>query len=269
MVLKVLVLLVVLATSSCNYWYSREKFDNQDIWSVEKNDLPNCIVGAEQLRDVFNFEGVDLGTYRPEEDPDLILIKHLRSCPTEETAKSLANLRDNGQNDLATRAKATYLLVKIGAQVPENAAALLELYKQHWKEKTNRYKEKDYEEKSRKKLYDDSYDAGNLLSLIGNVLDEDYHDNEYLAKTLELETDGAYSEMMSGLCASEFGKAPENFLRIVKLMPKKKREDVFMFTAYAMRRDKMLEQIARIPTSSDVYPLTKELLKASDKIAGK
>jgi hypothetical protein len=266
MVLKILILLVAAMASGCNYLYSRDKFDRRDVRLVEKDDASQCRVDAEELRTVYNFKGIDVSTYKPEEDPDFLLIKRLKSCPFEETAKTLVALRDNSEKDLGTKAKATYLLIRIGSQVPENARLLLDLYAKRWTEVTNRYKEKDFAEKTEKRLYDDRYGAGELLTLISRVLETDYRDAEFIEKVLDLETDGAYSEMMAGICADEFKKNPESFLRIVKTKPKAGRETILRFVAYATPKDDLLRNISTIPKSSDVFPLTKELLKAADKI---
>lgn len=272
MILRILILIVALTASGCNYLYSKDskdKFDRQDIWLVEKNDERNCRLDAEELRAAFKFEGINIGTYKPEEDPDLILIERLKGCPFEATANMLTALRNGDPNDLGTKAKATYLLVKIGYKIPENAASLLELYSERRKEAANRYKEKDFAEKQEKKLYDDRYGAEELLSLIADVLAEDYREKEYLSKVLELETEGALSERLAGICASEFRKSPEDFLRIVKPKRGKMRDDILFLTAYAVPNDEITDRLASIPKSSDVYSLTKELTKASNKIAGK
>jgi hypothetical protein len=272
MILRILILIVALTASGCDYLYSKDskdKFDRQDLWQTENNGDQVCAVSAENLRIVFNFEGIDSSTYKPEEDPDLLIVKRLKECPPAETAEQLVALQNGDPNDLGTKAKATYLLVKIGHQVPENAALLLDLYAKRWNELTNRHKEKDFEEKSKNKSYDNRYTETELIRLIGGVLAADYRDEKFIAKVLDLETDGALSDDLSGICAAEFAKDPEGFLRIVRTKPKLRQKTLLHFTAYTMRPEKITEAIATIPKSSDVYPLTKELIKAGDKIAGK
>jgi hypothetical protein len=271
MILRILILSVALTASGCNYLYSKEskdKFDRQDLWQAENNGEQVCAITPENLRIVFNYDGL-YNNQKPEENPDWLILKRLRDCPPAETSEQLVALQNASPDDLGTKAKATYLLIKIGHKIPENAALLLDLYAKRRKEVTNRYKEKDFAEKQEKKLYDNRYGAEELLNLIADVLAADYHEKEYLSKILELETDGAVSEFIADICAREFKKAPEDFLRIVKTKPKTRRETILRLTAYAMPEGEIKSQIALIPKSSDVYPLTEELIKASDKIAGK
>jgi hypothetical protein len=263
---KVLVLIIALLLSGCNYVDSKNKFDNQDIWQVEKNDGQTCTVTSENLRNVFNFEGIDISTYKPEEDKDLILIAKLKSCPFDETVNTLVALQNNSQDDFGTKAKSTYLLIKIGYKVSENADLLLDLYTKRWKEVINRYKEKNYAEKIQKGMYDNRYEARELLSLIAMVVEDDYHENEFIAKVLDLEADGGLAEGLAGICGNEFKKKPEDFLRIVKTKSKKDRKDILFFIAYSMPKDELLEHISSIPKSSEVYSLAQELTKVSDKM---
>ena len=216
----------------------------------------------ERLQDFFKNEGINIDTYKPEEDEDLIFIKEIRSCPREETINSILAFQSRNKNNFEMKAKSSYLLIKLGHDTRENGRVLISTYSEKYKERLDRIKAPNYEENAKNNRYDDRFGEDEIISLIFDVIDHD--DGEILSDAfdLSLKVDNGIAEDFSGIVGSEFKKDPEAFLRKLKPKSSKIKHEVYFFLTFDTRKEMLIERVSRIPKSSDVYGMSRGLIRS-------
>lgn len=222
----------------------------------------NAAEGKEILRRLYNSEGVDISTYTPETDPDLIFIKQIRACPREEIVNSTLELRNSNQDDLEIKAKTSYLLIKLGHNKAENGKTLLDTYSAYRKVILERYKDPDYEKKIQNNEYPKIFGGERIMNLVSDVIAEDDDDKAILTEAFDtaLKTDGGSSLVLFTAFAHEFEKSPEKFLDAIKGKPRETKETVFGRMCFDLTRKGLIKDLSGIPKSSAAYSLSREIL---------
>jgi hypothetical protein len=233
---------------------------------VRQKTLENCDLtasnGKDILKNLYNSEGVDISTYTPETDPDLVFIKQIKACPREEMINSIQEVRNRNEDDLEIKAKTSYLLVKLGDNKFENAKILLGTYSTYSKTIFERYKEPDYERKISNKEYPEIFRGDQIIYLVSDVIHEDDNDKAILGESFEIadEVDGGSAMMLFVAFGYEFEKSPEKFLKAIAGKPKKTKEAVFERMCFDSTKKNLIKDLSAVPKSSEVYPLSKQML---------
>jgi hypothetical protein len=281
--LKILSLFAVLFTVSCSTSQmadtDRSNLINSDKSTnvvqkvvnnptkVDQKTLKSCALseagGEDLLRNLFNFEGVNIDTYKPEVDPDLVFLKKIRSCPREEMIGSILELQSTAKDDLEIKAKTTYLLLKLENNKSENGKILRDCYSEWRNTILERYKDPNYAENVKNNKYNDSIRGDQIMSLFCDVIENDDNDKVILSESFDsvFAVDGASATGLFETFATEFEKYPEKFLKAIKIKSPEVKEKVFGRMCYSIPKKEIIKDLSIIPKSSDVYSLSKEILE--------
>lgn len=215
----------------------------------------------EKIINLFNFEGIDISTYKPDKDPDLIFIKKIKACPREDAINSLLALQDTNKNDIEIKAKTAYFLIKLGHNKSDSGKTLISTYSARHSVVLERYKDPNYEENVMKNKYDGEYKGDQIISLIGDAIENEDTDKAILTESFKLisEVDGASATGLFETFASEFKEHPEKFLKAIKGELEEVQKTVFERMCSSIPKKSLIKNLSAIPKSSDVYSLSKEI----------
>lgn len=262
-----LALIMIASCSNTSQMANSTNFNSTD--SSKPNDFVQETVGScdfndsdlkEKLKNLFNSEGIDTETYKPEEDKNLILIREIKSCPREEIIKSILTFQSLNKDSIEMNVKSSYLLIKLEHNKNDNGKTMVEAYSVWLNNILERRKDKNYEYNVENNKYDTRFGGEKILGLISDVITND--DKELLSDTFNLvsEVDGSAAELLSVVFGDEFDKNPEAFLRRLKPKSAKIREQVYSLVLFDSNKEDIIKRLSQIPKSSDVYSMSKDML---------